>query len=146
MKTLALCAIAAMGLVLCGCGTPSSDARVNVADSIGSDTLGSNIILRPVGQAFSALIGEGIEINETTIRTTPQGFKEIQVRGYNRAHNIRRFDYMVEWLDADGMVIPSKTAVWQPKSVQPKSTFTIRSVAPRTDAIDFRMNTRRQPS
>ena len=91
------------------------------------------------------MLGEGIEVNETTLRTTLQGYKEIQIRGYNRAHNIRRFDYMVEWLDADGMVIPSKTAVWQPKSVQPKSVFTIRSDVPRKDAIDFRMNTRSQP-
>lgn len=145
MKTAALCVLAAMGWVLCGCGNPSSDPRVNVADQVGSDSPGSNIILRPVGQAFSALLGEGIEVNETTLRTTAQGYKEIQIRGYNRAHNIRRFDYMVEWLDAGGMVIPSKTAVWQPKSVQPKSVFTIRSVAPRKDAIDFRMNTRSQP-
>lgn len=145
MKTLAICAISAISLVLCGCQNPSSDPRVNVADTVGSDTAVSNIILRPVGQAFSALIGEGIEVSETTIRTTSAGFKEIQIRGYNRSHAIRRFDYMVEWLDADGMVIPSKTAVWQPKSVQPKSTFTIRSVAPRTDAVDFRMNTRVQP-
>jgi uncharacterized protein YcfL len=145
MKTMAVCVIAAMTMVLGGCAKQSTDPRVNVADSVGSDSLGSNIILRPVGQAFSALIGEGIEVQETTVRRTPQGFKEIQVRGYNRSHSIRRFDYLVEWLDADGMVMPSKTAVWQPMSVQPKSTFTIRSIAPRVEAIDFRMNTRSQP-
>lgn len=145
MKTMAVCVITAMTMVLGGCAKQSTDPRVNVADSVGSDSLGSNIILRPVGQAFSALIGEGIEVQETTVRRTPQGFKEIQVRGYNRSHGIRRFDYLVEWLDADGMVMPSKTAVWQPMSVQPKSTFTIRSIAPRVEAIDFRMNTRSQP-
>ena len=145
MKIMAVCAIAAMAAVLGGCGKRSTDPRVNVADSVGSDSLTNNIILRPIGQAFSALIGEGIEVQETTVRRTPEGFKEIQIRGYNRSHSIRRFDYLVEWLDADGMVVPSKTAVWQPMSVQPKSTFTIRSISPRVEAIDFRMNTRTQP-
>jgi uncharacterized protein YcfL len=56
---------------------------------------------------------------------------------------LRRFDYIVEWLDKDGMVIPTKTNVWQLTSAQPKSNFSIRSVAPRTDAVDFRMNTRK---
>jgi len=142
MKIMAVCLLMTAVLFSGGCGKPSSDPRVNVAGSVGSDTLGNNIIIGPIGQAFSALIGEGIEVQETTVRRTPQGFKEIQVRGYNRSHSIRRFDYLVEWLDADGMVIPAKTAVWQPVSVQPKSTFTIRSISPRVEAIDFRMNTR----
>lgn len=142
MKIMTVCLWIAAVLCAVGCNKPSSDPRVNVADSVGSDTLGSNVIIRPIGQAFSALLGEGIEVQETTVRRTPQGFKEIQVRGYNRSHSIRRFDYLVEWLDADGMVIPAKTAVWQPVSVQPKSVFTIRSIAPRVEAVDFRMNTR----
>jgi uncharacterized protein YcfL len=142
MKIMAVGLLVTAVLFAGGCNKPSSDPRVNVADSVGSDTLGSNVIIRPIGQAFSALLGEGIEVQETTVRRTPQGFKEIQVRGYNRSHSIRRFDYLVEWLDADGMVIPAKTAVWQPVSVQPKSVFTIRSIAPRVEAVDFRMNTR----
>ena len=145
MKAAVGCALAVIGLAMLGCGRPSQDPRVHVAGGVGSDTAADNIILRPLGQAFSALLGEGIEVYETTLRRTPEGFLEVQVRGYNRAHHLRRFDYRVEWQDADGMVIPSKTAVWQHKSVQPKSNFTIRSIAPRTDAVDFRMNTRKQP-
>lgn len=130
-------------VLVSGCHKPSSDPRVNVASRVGSDTVLNNVILRPVAKAFSALIGEGIEVQETTIRTTSEGFQEIQIRGYNRSYSIRQFDYLVEWLDSDGMVIPTKTDVWQRTSVQPKSTFTIRSIAPRTDAVDFRMNTRK---
>jgi len=142
MKQLAVYAMVAAVLVS-GCRKPSSDPRVNVATGVGSDTVLNNVILRPVAKAFSALIGEGIEVQETTIRTTPEGFQEIQIRGYNRSYKIRRFDYLVEWLDRDGMVIPAKTNIWQRTSVQPKSTFTIRSIASRTDAVDFRMNTRK---
>lgn len=135
--------VMAGAMLLGGCRKPSSDPRVNVATGVGSDTVLNNVILRPVAKAFSALIGQGIEVQETTLRTTPEGFLELQIRGYNRSWSVRRFDYIVEWLDKDGMVIPSKTNVWQLTSARPKSNFSIRSIAPRTDAVDFRMNTRK---
>lgn len=128
-----------------GCGKPSADPRVNVASGVGSDTVTDNLIVRPIGQIFSALIGEGIEVQQATLRRNAEGFLELQVAGYNRSWSTRRFDYLVEWLDKDGMVILSKTSVWQHASVQPKSPFAIRSIAPTPDAVDFRMNTRKQP-
>lgn len=128
-----------------GCGKPSADPRVNVASGVGSDTLADNLIVRPIGQIFSALIGEGIEVQQATLRRNAEGFLELQVAGYNRSWSTRRFDYLVEWLDKDGMVIPAKTSVWQHASVQPKSPFAIRAIAPTPDAVDFRMNTRKQP-
>ena len=148
MKTVALTitAILLAGSMLSGCGSHTHDSRVNLADTVGSDHLGSNIITRPAGQIFSAVVGEGIVIQNVTQRVTPQGFLEVQVQGLNQSHGIRRFDYTVEWLDAGGMVIPAKTTVWQRISVQPKSTFAFRTIAPRTEAVDFRINTRRQPN
>lgn len=140
-----VCVLAAVVMLVGGCGKPSADERVNVASGVGSDTLLNNIILRPVAVAFSALLGEGIEVQQTTLRTNNEGFLELQVSGYNRSRSIRRFDYLVEWVDKDGIVLPAKTSVWQPMSVQPKSRFSILSIAPRAEAVDFRMNTRKQP-
>lgn len=145
MNKAIIIGVLAVAAVFGGCGKPSADERVNVAGGVGSDTLLNNIILRPVAVAFSALIGEGIEVQQTTLRTNDEGFLELQVSGYNRSYSIRRFDYIVEWVDKDGMVLPSKTNVWQPMSVQPKSKFAILSIAPRAEAVDFRMNTRKQP-
>jgi len=145
MKTMMMLVMLAAALMLLGCGQHTHDPRVNLADTVGSAHLGSNIITRPVGQIFSAVVGEGIVIQNVSQRVTPQGFLEVQVQGLNQSHGIRRFDYQVEWLDAGGMVIPTKTSVWQPVSVQPKSPFAIRAIAPRTEAVDFRINTRTQP-
>jgi len=143
MKQSAVYAMMMIAVLAGGCGKPSEDERVNIASGVGSDTLLNNIILRPVLKAFSALIGEGIEVKKADLRTNDEGFLELQVSGYNRSYNIRRFDYNVEWVDKDGLVIPTKTGVWQKMSVQPKSNFAILSVAPRKDAADFRMNTRK---
>ncbi|HDS85345.1 MAG TPA: DUF1425 domain-containing protein [Phycisphaerales bacterium] len=145
MKTMMMLVMLAAALTLLGCGQHTHDPRVNLADTVGSDHLGSNIITRPVGQIFSAVVGEGIVIQNVSQRVTPHGFLEVQVQGLNQSHSIRRFDYQVEWLDAGGMAIPTKTSVWQPVSVQPKSPFAFRAVAPRTEAVDFRINTRTQP-
>jgi len=120
------------------------DERVNVQEGIRSDSLESNILTRPVWQAFSVLIGEGIDIKDVNIRTNEAGFMELQVTGQNRSYDTRRFQYKVEWLDKDGQVIDSKTAVWLPVSALSKATVTIKSVAPSKDAVNFRMNTRKQ--
>ena len=128
--------------LLSGCYKPH-DERINVSEDIRSDTLDSNILTRPFSQAFSWLAGDGVQITEVTERRTPEGFRELQVRGYNKAYKTARFQYRVEWLDADGVVIPSKTSVWMPVSAMPKSDFTFHVTAPRRDAADFRVNTRK---
>ncbi|NLK40919.1 MAG: YcfL family protein [Planctomycetes bacterium] len=146
MKTYGMIALLLVGLTVFGCAQHTHDPRVTLADTVGSDTPGSNIITRPVGQIFSAVIGEGIVIQNVSQRVTPAGFLEVQVQGLNQSHSIRRFDYQVVWLDAGGMVIPTKTSVWQPVSVQPKSPFAIRAISPSPAAVDFRINTRTQPN
>ncbi|MEN8126559.1 MAG: YcfL family protein [Planctomycetota bacterium] len=131
-------------LVLGGCASKPSDERVTMAHGVGGDTPGDSIITRPFGMVISALLGEGIEITEKPIEArTPEGFLDVQMKGYNKAYGIKRFDYRVEWLDANGMVIPTKTSVWVPVSAMGKSEVTFRFIAPRKEAVDFRINTRK---
>jgi len=120
-----------------------NDSRIHVREGVASDTLGSNIVTRPVTHAFSALIGEGIEVAKAVTRRNDAGFLELYVNGYNKSYDTKRFRYRVEWLDADGIVIETKTSVWLPMSAMGKSPFTIKSVAPRPQAVDFRMDTRK---
>ena len=127
---------------LAGCYKPH-DERINLSEDVRSDTIDSNVLTRLFSKPFSWLAGDGIQITEVTERRTPEGFRELQVRGYNKSYNTARFQYRVEWLDADGMVIPSKTSVWMPVSARPKSEFTFRVTAPRADADEFRVNTRK---
>ena len=130
-------------LMLGGCASKPSDERINMGKGVGGDTLGDNIITRPFAYAISALLGEGVEITEVIEAQTPQGYLDVQMRGYNKAHGIKRFDYRVEWLDSNGMVIPTKTSVWVPVSAMGKSEVTFRFIAPRKEAVDFRINTRK---
>ena len=138
---LVLTLVGAFFLGGCG-GSQTDDPRVNVDQRVGSDTLGDNIITRPFKWVISALLGEGIEITEVIEGRTPEGFLEVQMKGYNKAYGIKQFEYRTEWLDANGMVIPTKTSMWVPVSAMGKSPVTFRFIAPRKEAVDFRINIR----
>ena len=129
--------------LLVGCSSKSSDDRINMGKGVTSDTLADNIITRPFAYVISALLGEGVDITEVIEGQTPEGYLDVQMKGYNKAYGIKRFDYRVEWLDDNGMVIPTKTSVWIPVSAMGKSEVTFRFIAPRKEAVDFRINTRK---
>ena len=137
--------LVAIALGLPACYQPK-DQRVNVKQDIRSDTLENNIVTKPVVHAFSFLIGEGIEIKRAVTYKNKDGFMELEVSGYNRSFNPLRFEYKVEWLDSAGLVIDSTTSKWLLTSAAGKSDFAIKSVAPRTGAVDFRLNTRKIPN
>jgi hypothetical protein len=129
---------------LCSC-SPPPEKGVLMQEGVASDNLGSNIVTRPVVHAFSALIGEGIEVNRAVKMVNQDGFMVLEVSGYNRSFDRRVFEYKVEWLDSAGMVIDSTTSKWMQTSAMGKSPFVIKAVAPRKNAVDFRMNTRKVP-
>ena len=131
-------------VLLNGCGE-TKDNRVKLDSGVKSDNLENNYLTRPIVGAFSLLIGEGIDLKDAKVFTNDAGFMEIQVTGYNRAVYTKRFDYKVEWLDKDGVVIDSKASVWLPVSAKSRTTFSFKNVAPSKDAVDFRMNTRKTP-
>ena len=143
MKNLAIL-LTLFAVLASGCGSKQKDPRIKLQEGVASDTLGSNIVTKPVAHAFSALIGQRIEITRAVTRRNDAGFLQLQVEGFNNSYNVERFQYKVEWLDADGLVIDSKTNVWLPVSAAGKSTFNIMATAPNAQAVDFRMNTRNQ--
>ena len=98
-----------------------NDSRIHVREEVASDTLGSNIVTR----------------------RNNAGFLELYVNGHNRSFGTKRFRYRVEWLDEDGIMIETKTSVWLPMSAMGKSPFSIKAVAPRPQAVNFRMDTRK---
>jgi uncharacterized protein YcfL len=130
-------------LLISACSSHKNDPRVHVREGVASDTLGSNIVTRPVRHAFSALVGDGIEITEAVTRRNDAGFLELYVTGVNKSYNTKRFRYRVEWLDADGLLIETKTSTWLPMSATGKTPFSFKVTAPRTNAVDFRMDTRK---
>lgn len=130
-----------------GCKAPQA-SKINMRAEVRSDSLTNNIVTRPVAYAFSGLIGEGIEVTESTLKTNDAGFLELHIKGYNRSQGTKRFWYKVEWLDKDNSLIQSKTSVWLPMSAMGKSMgkphfFDIKAVAPRPEAVDFRVETKK---
>lgn len=142
MKTITNILLFVIAVVIIGC-FEQHDSRIHLREDIRSDSLADNIVTRPVAYVFSALIGEGIEITEAITRRNDAGLLELHVNGHNRSYQTRRFRYRVEWLDEDGLLIQSKTSVWLPASAMGKSPFSLKAVAPRPEAVNFRMDTKK---
>ena len=126
-------------------GCQQEDKRVVMAEDVKSDNALVNIVTKPVIHAFSWVTGEGVEIDRAVTYTNKDGFLQLEIAGHNRAFNPIRFEYKVEWLDKDGIVIDTTTSKWLQTSAAAKAPFAIKAVAPRTTAVDFRMNTRKIP-
>ena len=142
MKTILKILLIITAVALVGC-YKATDERVNVRPGIRSSDLGTNVVTRPFKSALSALAGEGIEIKDVKLFKNEAGFLEVHVTGYNAAMHTKRFEYKVEWLNANGVVLETKTSVWLPASAKAKSIFAFKQVSPRREAENFRMITRK---
>ncbi len=141
MKTITNILLVALAFTFAACDRPAE--KIHIREGIRSDDLASNIVTRPVAHAFSALIGEGIEIDEAILMNNDSGFLELNINGHNRSYSTKRFRYKIEWLDANGLMIPTQTSTWLPASAMGKSSFSLKAVAPRVEAVDFRMDTKK---
>jgi uncharacterized protein YcfL len=142
MKTITNILFFAVALVFISCNEPPG-SKIHLRADVKSDNLVDNIVTRPVAYAFSALIGEGIEIDQAVMRRNKAGFLELNVNGTNHSQFTKKFRYRVEWLDQDGVLIQTKTSVWLRMSAMGKSPFSFKVVAPRKEAVSFRMDTRK---
>jgi uncharacterized protein YcfL len=143
MKTItSILLLFAVAVALISCNEPPG-SKIHLRAGVKSDNLVDNIVTRPVAYAFSALIGEGIEINEAVLRRNNAGFLELHVNGTNNSQHTKKFQYRVEWLDQDGLLIQTKTSVWLRMSAMGKSPFSFKVVAPRKEAVNFRIDTRK---
>ena len=142
MKTILKILLVVIIIAQIGCYKPH-DEKVNVSDGIRSNNHGTNLVAQSAEGALSALAGEGIEIKDVKQFKNEAGFLEVHVTGYNAAMYTKRFEYKVEWLDANGVVLETKTSVWLPASAKAKSIFAFKQISPRRQAENFRMITRK---
>jgi hypothetical protein len=112
-------------------------------EEVKSDTLGNNMLTRPVGHAFSALIGEGVDIKDVKSLINESGLLEVHILGYNKSPDTKRFEFKVEWLDKNKILLDTKTTTWLPVSAMGHSEFNFKAVAPRKEAADYRIDTRK---
>ena len=141
MRTMSVIVFMLIVLALTGC-YEQKDPRVNVGADVRSNTLGNNVITKPISDLVNLLIGKGIVINEVKTMRNPSGFLTVQVRGFNESVAKRLFEYKAEWLNNDGFTLDTITDNWMPMSVSPSTEFTFTVVATRREASDFRINTR----
>jgi len=141
MKTITNILLFAVTLAFIGCD--EQPQQINLRTKVESDNLANNIVTRPVAFAFSALIGEGIEVTEAFTKRNKAGLLELYINGINHSQFTKKFQYRVEWLDQDGQLIQTKTSVWQRMSAMGKSTFSFKVVSTRPEAVNFRMDTRK---
>lgn len=119
--------------------------KVHVADGVGSDTATSNIIIRPVAYFISDLIGQGLVAKDVTQRVGKSGYLEVYITLHNQSWRTKQFEYKFEWLDSADAILDTKTSVWLPFSIAGNTDGTIKGIAPRTDAANFRVITRKSP-
>ena len=67
MKTITNILLFAAAVALISCDEPQG-SKIHLRADVKSDNLVDNIVTRPVAYAFSALIGEGIEVTEAVMR------------------------------------------------------------------------------
>ena len=128
-------------VLLAGC-YEQADSHINLDSDVRSNSLGSNVITKPISDLVNILIGKGIVITEVKTAHNSSGFLMVQVSGVNESVKKSLFQHRTEWLDGNGFLLDTVTDNWMPVSVSPKSKFTFKVVAPSREAVDYRINTR----
>lgn len=141
MKATSLIVFILIMLVLSGC-YEQKDPRINLDPDVRGNTLGSNVITKPISDLVNLIIGKGIVITEVKTVRNQSGFMTVQVRGVNESVAKRLFEYKTEWLDKDGIMLDTVTDNWMPVSVMGTSEFAFKVIATRREASDYRINTR----
>ena len=67
---------------------------------------------------------------------TPGGIVVVQLQVQNQTRTDTRVNYVVEWKDANGMMITTPEPVWKPLVIPPGKIQTIQEVAPSSAAVD----------
>ncbi|MFA5658946.1 MAG: YcfL family protein [Oscillospiraceae bacterium] len=119
------------------------NSKVRLRPDVGNASLVDNAATRPIAYAGSAILGEGVEINEETIKTNKNGLLELYIKGHNNSQQTKRFWYRPKWIDADGMTIESRTSIWTPMSVRGKTDFDIKVIATTPKATDVKIDTKK---
>ncbi len=141
MKVTQLIIFVVFLLSIVGC-YQQKDPRINLNADVRSNTLGSNVITKPISDLVNLIIGKGIVITEVKTIRNQSGFLTVQIRGFNESVAKRLFEYKTEWLDGDGLILDTVTDNWMPISVSASSEFAFKAVATRREASDYRINTR----
>lgn len=120
---LSLCAVA---LLAAGCVSASrldADPRIVVDASVKS----------------------AIEVLTVDYGETHGGNSVVTLAVRNTGGSVRRIQYRTVWFREDGNPVESIVSIWKNCTLDPGEIADLRSVSPRADARDFRVEVRRAP-
>ena len=139
-----ICSLLLSGMIfMAGCGQGSPDPRVDLSEGVGTATPSDNPVINIVRHPISDLFGDAIDIQDVKTRLNDAGFFDVSIKGYNRSHKIIKFQYKFSWLDKDGFPVVTQDSVWKLLSAQPNTSFNFFGTAPVTDAVDFKLDVRK---
>ena len=104
-----------------------------------SDTLSKKAFIedvRVVTDPFLQSRAKVLGINETL---TEGGFLKIQVELENLTPRTKHVEYLFEWFDKDGNLIPSTTRSYRVRELLGRETIFLQAVSPTDQASDFRL-------
>jgi uncharacterized protein YcfL len=120
--------------VLGGCGT------VNTVTATAGENPGKTDYRTQVNDVLTDIF---LSAKAVRFGPTAGGNYEVQVTVANNGFKTRRFSYLFNWIDENGMIIETSMSTWKTASVSAGGTIVISSVAPNQTARTFQLQTRR---
>ncbi len=90
-------------------------------------------------QVLSGFWGTNIRITDIRNTINSSNLLLVQITGINDGSDYLQMEYRAEWLDKNGMLIPSKMTHWVPFPAFEETEFRLRIVAPKPAATDYKI-------
>jgi uncharacterized protein YcfL len=84
-------------------------------------------------------LGKAVRIVGLNDAIGSDGMRKLQVTVFNSTSSAARFNYKVEWFDAQGMLIGSPQAAPQYREILGGETLSLIATSPKTGVSDFRI-------
>lgn len=100
------------------------------------------VTVRPVDprvRIIDNFLASDISITQVSSVRDKGGLLEIQVTGVNNTSYYKKLQYRIEWLDQNGLVIPTILSRWTGFPAFENTEFRFKAVAPKPTATDFRI-------
>jgi uncharacterized protein YcfL len=125
------CAMVAACLVLAGCRNASVNAVENANKSGRMQVMPTHQV-----QTDPSLM-EDVAVVRLNTATNERGFLRAQAMMENFTDDRIRVSYMIEWYDADAMLVSTAGGGWTQITFEPRETRSFAFVAPSAVAKDF---------
>lgn len=129
---------AAAALLLAGAGCSTNQNAVNTVEPANPAYVERAIpdkrVIRDHETAKAVAVLKVIDGNTET------GLARIGVEVQNLTRSVYRFNYRFDWFDSQGLPVSTPAATMLSQSIEAGQVFTLLSVAPTTNAKDFRLS------